>query len=142
MRIAMYASSAFAAAVAAICVVPAALADDAKAAGDPLAGFERTGEKTACLMSSQIDQIKPVTDELFLVRVGVSTWYLNEVSGSCNGASSGFTRLEYRTSGSSLCRLQIVNVVDNNGGFFRGSCSLGDFEKLKQKPKAQQPKSE
>lgn len=130
------------AALASLVAAGAARADDVKAAADPLAGFERTGEKTSCLMSSQVDQIKPVTDELFLVRVGVNSWYLNEVSGSCSGASSGFTRLEYRTTGGSLCRLQIVNVVDNNGGFFRGSCSLGDFEKLRPAPKADKPKSE
>ena len=116
--------------------VVAASAEDMKAKEDPLAAFERTGEKTSCLMLSQVDQIRPVTDELFLVRVGVGNWYLNEVSGSCNGASSGFTRLEYRTSGSSLCRLEIIHVVDNAGGFLRGSCSLGDFEKLRKKPPA------
>lgn len=134
MKSYILASISFAAAI----VAAGASAKEMKA--DPLAGFDRTGEKTSCLMLSQVDQIKPVTDELFLVRVGVNNWYLNEVSGSCNGAASGFTRLEYRTSGSSLCRLQIVNVVDNNGGFLRGSCSLGDFEKLTKKPPA--PKAE
>ena len=106
----------------------------AEKAAKKLDRFERTGETTDCLAGSTIDDIDPITDELFLVRVGVNTYYLNEVSGSCNGASRSFSRLQYTTSTPQLCRLQIVSVYDNSSNFFVGSCSLGSFEKLKEKP--------
>lgn len=107
---------------------------EAERAAKKLDRFERTGETTDCLMGSTIDSIDPITDELFLVRVGVNTYYLNEVNGSCDGASSGFSRLQYTRSTPGLCRLQIVSVYDNGSNFFRGSCSLGSFEKLRPKP--------
>lgn len=98
--------------------------------------FERTGETTDCLSGSTIDQIDPITDELFLVRAGLNNYYLNEVNGSCNGAASSFSRLQYARSTSQLCRLQIVTVYDNSTNTFMGSCSLGSFEKLREKPPA------
>ena len=107
------------------------------AAGDddgPLSGFVRTGETKSCINLASINEIRPVTDELFLVRVGVNRYYLNEVSGSCNGASRGFNRLQYKTSLSTLCNNQIIRVVDNSQGFTVGSCALGSFERLEVKP--------
>ncbi len=100
----------------------------------PLGGFVRTGETQNCLSLVAINQIKPLTDELFLVRVGVSKYYLNEVSGSCNGATSSFNRLQYKVSTSSLCRNEIIRIVDNSQGFTVGSCGLGSFERLEAKP--------
>lgn len=132
----------FAAAVAAIAfsaalAVPAAARETAAAKAErTLAKFERTGEMTDCLLGSQINEIDPLTDELFLVRVGAGTYYLNEVNGSCNGAARSFSRLQYTRSTSQLCRLQIVSVYENTSNIFMGSCSLGSFEKLKMKPPA------
>lgn len=97
--------------------------------------FERTGEVRDCLLGSTIDEIDPITDELFLVRVGVNDYYLNEVNGACHGAARSFSRIEYVRSTSQLCRLQIITVVDNTSNIFLGSCSLGGFEKLNVKPK-------
>lgn len=108
----------------------------AERAAKKLDRFERTGETTDCLMGSTVDSIDPITDELFLVRVGVGTYYLNEVNGSCNGASSSFSRLQYVRSISQLCRMQIINVYDNGSNIFMGTCSLGSFEKLRLKPEA------
>lgn len=132
MKKVLVASAAFAALGAGAMAGSSSLSPEAAAR---LASFDRTGDKQQCLTLSAISEIKPISDELFLVRVGVSTWYLNEVRGSCSGASSPFTRLEYTTSMSSLCNLQLVHVVDNSSGFLRGSCSLGEFEKLTPKPK-------
>jgi len=98
-----------------------------------LAEFERTGDYETCLGLRRIDQIKPLDERNFLVRVGVNDYYLNQLSSSCNGADSTFNRLQYTTSLSSLCRNEIITVVDNSTGFTVGSCSLGDFERLEQK---------
>lgn len=100
-----------------------------------LAEFERTGDMRSCLNLRSIDQIKPLNENLFLVRVGVNDYYLNEVSGRCSGADSSFNRLQYTTSLNQLCRNEIIRVVDNSTGFTIGSCGLGSFERLEKKPK-------
>lgn len=101
-----------------------------EAAAERLADFERTGETESCLPLRSIDQIKPLDERHFLVRAGVNDYYLNEVSGRCNSAHRSNYRLQYTTSLSQLCRLEIIEVVDNSTGFTAGSCSLGDFERL------------
>lgn len=98
--------------------------------------FDRTGEKTSCLSIPSITRVDPINDTTFLFEVGVNRWYLNETSGTCADAGSSFTRIQYETSQASLCRLQIIKIIDNNGGFLHGTCSLGDFERLTPKPKA------
>ncbi|NOX81661.1 MAG: hypothetical protein GXP06_01450 [Alphaproteobacteria bacterium] len=99
-----------------------------------LAEFERTGDYQTCLGLRRINQINPLDERNFLVRVGVNQYYLNKVSGNCNGADRSFNRIQYTTSISQLCRNEIISVVDNTSGFFVGSCSLGDFERLEKKP--------
>lgn len=131
-------------------IIPAALAASAGCATAPkdelspeaaaeLARFERTGEMRDCISLASLSQIRPLSDKLFLVRVGVSDYYLNEVSGKCSGASSSFTYLQYRTSLNQLCRNEIINVVDQTTHVFVGSCGLGSFEKLKEKAPAPAP---
>ncbi len=99
---------------------------------EKLAAFERTGETVSCIGIRQIDEIKPLDDYRFLVRAG-NDYYLNMVSGRCSRAASAFTRIEYTTSLSQLCRNEIIRVVDNSQGFEAGGCGLGDFERLKKK---------
>lgn len=98
-----------------------------------LAQFERTGKMQDCVPIANLNQITPLSDKLFLVRVGVDDYYLNEVSGKCSGASSSFNYLQYSTSLSQLCRNEIVHVVDSTTHSFVGSCGIGSFEKLTKK---------
>ena len=94
-------------------------------------GYERTGEMRNCLSVARIDQIDPITDDVFLIEAGSET-YLNEVGGTCNGASRAGSYLQYKVSGGQLCSGQIIFVKDNGGGgFTRGSCGLGQFELLR-----------
>ena len=97
-----------------------------------LAEFERTGEMDACLSLRSLN-ITPLDERHFLVREGVSRFYLNEVNGNCSGAGRANNRLQYRTSLSQLCSNQIISVVDNSTGITVGSCSLNDFERLEKK---------
>ncbi len=99
-----------------------------------LAEFEPTGETTACLSTTRIRSIDALDDKRFLVRVGVSDYYLNEVSGRCSGASRAGNRLQYTISTGQLCRNEIIEVVDNTSGFTAGSCGLGSFQELMKKP--------
>lgn len=124
--------SPFAALAACASVAPAELSEKAAA---KLADYEKTGESESCISLSRIDQIDPLSDSLFLVRAKGNDYYLNEVSGRCTNAGRSFTRLQYTTSLSQLCRNEIITVVDNQNGFTVGSCSLGAFERAEKKPK-------
>ncbi len=95
-----------------------------------LAEFEKTGEVKNCLQLRTIDQIRPLDERNFLIETGVNDYYLAELSSSCSGAASSFNRLQYTTSLSSLCRNEIIRVVDNTNGFTVGSCGMSDFQKL------------
>lgn len=95
-----------------------------------LAEFEPTGATDSCMSTSRINQIVALDEKHLLVRVGASRYYLNKVSGRCSGADRSSNRLQYSTSTGQLCRNEIIQVVDNSGGFLVGSCSLGDFERL------------
>lgn len=95
-----------------------------------LAKFEKTGEVQNCLSLRSIDQIKALDDRNFLIEAGANDYYLAELSSSCRGADSSLNRLQYTTSLSSLCRNEIITVVDNSTGFTVGSCGMSDFQKL------------
>jgi hypothetical protein len=105
-------------------------------AAERLDGFERTGQTRSCLKISSISQITPLSESLFLVRVGSGEYYLNETSGRCSDADSAFTRLEYRIAGSQLCRGDIIHIVDNGSNIPAGACGLGEFERLEKKAPA------
>ncbi|MBB5519432.1 hypothetical protein [Amphiplicatus metriothermophilus] len=104
---------------------------------EKLAGFERTGETVGCLNVRSISSIDAADEKTFLVRVGVNDYYVNEARGRCSGATSNFNHLEYTLTAAQLCRLDVIRVVDNQTGTFYGSCSLGDFERLKDKAPAE-----
>ena len=104
-----------------------------KAAAE-LAKYQLTGEKKSCLMVTQIRTIDPLDDSHFLVESAGGKKYLNVVSGRCSNASRPGYFLQYDVSGSSLCRNEIISVIDNSGGMLAGSCGLGDFEELEDAP--------
>ncbi|MEM6413863.1 MAG: hypothetical protein AAF720_04330 [Pseudomonadota bacterium] len=104
--------------------------------------YELTGEKRQCLPLTTVREIVPITETKFLVRANAKQYYLNEVNGRCAGATAIGTFLTYRLSINQLCRLEIVQVIDQTAGGIRGACSLGDFQTLKpkdEKPKDQKP---
>lgn len=123
-------------ALAGACATASAGDDLSEKAAARLAEFDRTGETRSCLSLRSVTQITPLSEKLLLVRVGVGDFYLNEVSGTCSNADTFFTRLEYRTSLSQLCRGEILHIVDNSTGIFVGACSFGDFERLEKKKEA------
>ena len=103
-------------------------------AQERLAAFERTGEVRNCIGVNRIDRIEPLDERHFLIRVGLNDYYLNEVPGRCGGAGRFNNRIQYVTSISQLCRNEIITIVDNATGFITGSCGLGGFERLVEKP--------
>lgn len=97
-----------------------------------LAKYKPTGETESCLPLRQIDSMKFVEDSIILVETNSKKIYFNQTSNDCNGAR-GNRRIEYITTGSSLCRNEIIRVVDNGSGMFMGSCSLGGFDRVEEK---------
>ena len=100
-----------------------------------LDNFDRTGEKVSCI-SARTTDITPVNQSTLLVRSG-GDYYVNDLRNQCNGIDDRFTRIELKLLSGQLCSGEIVKVVQQSGGVFRGSCSLGDFEKLTKKPAGQ-----
>jgi hypothetical protein len=99
---------------------------------DALEGFRQTGEAVNCVNLRQIRSINAVDESHFLVEMRGGQTYLNETRGRCSGADKRFNYLEYRTSGSQLCRGEIVRVRDQQNSFMAGSCSFGSFERLEE----------
>ncbi len=101
-----------------------------------LAGLERTGEKDNCLSLARISEITAVDEKTLLIRSGAGNWYVSDLPRRCGGAVSGGNRIEYTTSLTQLCRNDILRIVDNANGFLAGSCGMGSFERLVEKPAA------
>lgn len=119
--------------VALLAAGSAIASDPAGEEADGLDGFVETGETVNCV-SMRSTSIDPIDENRLLFKVG-SRYYVNETLGSCERAASSFNRIEITLFSPRACRGEIVRIVDNNSGFFEGSCSLGDFRALKKKPK-------
>jgi len=107
---------------------------------DILARFEPTGETQTCLPTRWIRDIKPLSDTLFLVRVGTSKYYLNRPTSSCEEATRTSSALRYQVDGApNLCTGETVNVISNrsgSSGLLIGGCALGTFEEVQEKTKS------
>lgn len=124
--------------VAGAAVAAMALAGCASTGSEPvdarnaetLAGLKKTGEKTECLMLTNLTSLQGVDERTLLARVGVSRYYVNKLNGRCTGITRSSNRIQYQTTTARLCRNEIITVIDNVNGFVSGSCSLGSFEEL------------
>ncbi len=95
-----------------------------------LANYRPTGETRSCLNTRSIEEIDPIDDTRWLVTTRGGDVYLNEVSRGCSGAARDFTYLQYRSSTTSLCSNEIVQVIDRGSNMAQGSCGLGTFQEL------------
>jgi len=99
--------------------------------------FEATGETINCVPTRRIRSIKPLSDDLFLVRVGSSKYYLNTPTSSCSRATRDSSTINYTIDGvPNLCRGETVTVSSNNfgaAGVVFGGCALGAFEEVQEK---------
>lgn len=103
-----------------------------------LAGLQRSGDKQACLNLRLINQITAVDEKTLLIRAGANNWYVSDLPSRCSGAVGRGNRIEYTTSLPQLCRNDILRIVDNQNGFLTGSCGMGSFERLDEKPAAEE----
>lgn len=91
-----------------------------------LAGLSVAGPAESCIPNYRADQMVVVDDNTILFRETQNRLWRNEVQGSCSSLGMGNT-LVLRSSGGSLCRGEIGEVVDLRSGVTMGSCVLGDF---------------
>ena len=120
---------------AAIVLAVAAVSADAYARSkkdeNVLSKYEKTGETVSCLSLMTVRETDIVDDYAMLVDTGRNL-YLNEMTGRCVGLSREERYLHEAPHGR-MCRGDIIRVLDSFGGY-RGSCVLGDFEKLTEIP--------
>lgn len=102
---------------------------------------EPTGETRRCLSLTQIDHVTAVDERTLLFRSGVRTYYVNKTRNRCVGATSFSNRFQYTVTGGQLCTIDFIDIIDSNGGFRVGGCTLGEFQRLalKDAPDADEP---
>ncbi len=118
--------------IAAGCIAALSLAGGSAFAGDraaeTLAKYEKTGETETCMRLSMLRDSDPLDDYAILFEARGGAIYLNELQGRCTGLERE-RRFGYKTPQAQICEGDIITVTDSFGNF-RGSCSLGAFQKL------------
>lgn len=96
--------------------------------------YEASGEIKRCVSMRSLRQSTILNDQtIFFESVG-RKGYMNRLPVECRGLMRE-ERFAYADSFGSLCRGEIITILDSFGRTW-GSCSLGDFEEYIEKPKA------
>jgi hypothetical protein len=85
------------------------------------------GAPVHCLPPQRTSGMTIIDDNTILFRRSSKLVYRNDPPGGCHPLSQGRFALVTRTTGSSLCRGDIAQVVDTVSRIPAGSCVLGDF---------------
>ncbi|WP_339694246.1 hypothetical protein [uncultured Parasphingorhabdus sp.] len=85
------------------------------------------GEPKSCISGNDQRNMTVISDDILLFSSSrnARTIYVNKPYGGCHRADRNI--LVYRRSTSSLCRGEIIQLVDNASGMTMGSCAFGDF---------------
>ena len=85
------------------------------------------GAPMSCLSNWRSNDMVVVSDNVVAFRDGRNRVYINNMQGGCLGLSPGRNALVTQTTGSSLCRGDIAQVLDTASRMNIGSCVFGDF---------------
>jgi len=97
--------------------------------------YETTGKTRSCVPMRSLRQSIILDDStIFFESVG-RKGYMNKLPRECRGLLRE-ERFAYSNSFGSLCRAEIITILDSFGRSW-GSCSLGDFEEYQKKPKTE-----
>jgi len=97
--------------------------------------YEATGKIENCVPMRSLRQSIILDDStIFFESIG-RRGYMNKLPRECGGLMRE-ERYAYTNSFGSLCRGEIITILDSFGRSW-GSCGLGDFEEYQQKPKAE-----
>lgn len=100
--------------------------------------YQATGKTRSCVPMRSLRQSIILDDQtIFFESIG-RKGYMNKLSHACRGLVRE-ERFAYSNSFGSLCRAEIITILDSFGRSW-GSCGLGDFEEYEKKPKADSDK--
>jgi len=94
---------------------------------EQLRGYEPAGPPLSCVPLRQLHGNKSAGEGAIVFSAAGGRRYVNRPSAGCPQMQFG-RHLQFRTSGSQICRGEIVTVVEPSFGGDFGSCVLGDFE--------------
>ena len=96
----------------------------------------------SCLYLMSIDRLEIIDNQNIAFRMKNGKYYLNHLPHACPRLEPDVV-IMYKTPLSSLCSLDIIDVLDHIGGGFQyyGSCGLGKFTPVS-KESVQQMKDE
>ena len=85
------------------------------------------GEARSCINSNDQRHMTVISDDIliFASSRNAHTVYVNKPYGGCANAEHNI--LSYKRSTSSLCKGEIIQLIDNLSGMTMGSCAFGDF---------------
>ncbi|MEO9601621.1 hypothetical protein [Parasphingorhabdus sp.] len=85
------------------------------------------GKAKSCISAHDQRQMTVISDDILIFgsRRNAKTIYVNKPYRGCPNADRNI--LSYSRSTSSLCRGEIVDLVDNMTGMSMGSCTFGEF---------------
>jgi hypothetical protein len=96
--------------------------------------YEATGNVENCVPMRSLRQSIILDDQTIFFESTGRRGYINKLPAKCNGLMRE-ERFAYGNSFGSLCRAEIITVLDSFGRSW-GSCGLGDFEEYSKKPKS------
>ena len=85
------------------------------------------GAPMSCLSNWRSRDMVVVNENVVAFRDGRNRVYVNNMQGPCNGLGPGRNALVTQTTGSSLCRGDIAQVLDTTSQINVGGCAFGDF---------------
>lgn len=107
--------------------------DEQSALEKALMKYERTGEVKKCINPTRIRHSRVVDDFHIIFEMTGRKSYLSTLPRKCH--SLDFHKsIKYTVRGGSLCRNDLFEVF-NSTGIHGPTCSFGEFEELKLKPK-------
>jgi hypothetical protein len=92
-----------------------------------LEGYDPAGPPLSCVNLRQLHGNRSAGDGAIVFRASGGRLYVNRPAAGCPQMQFG-RHLQFRTTGSQICRGEIVTVVEPSFGGDFGSCVLGDFE--------------
>lgn len=119
------------AALAAVLLLTAASAAAAPAKEDPAAELAKItqgrepGKPRQCISLPQVYGTQVIPKTALVYRVG-STYYVNQLRSGADALNDDQIMIT-RTTGTQLCEMDVVHMVDRYTGFMRGFAILGKF---------------
>lgn len=100
-----------------------------------MARYEASGKTETCIPMRRLGSSIVFDDQTIFFQGRGKRAYLNRLPAKCAGLARE-ERFAYANSFGSLCRAEIITVLDSFGRAW-GSCGLGSFEEMVKKPKTE-----